>query len=262
MNRQNSYEQRDVYRFWNRHGKSPWRCEGRHRCMALDRRQAPTTFSSRRQWLERCFHPHRDKHALGWTGTDDRRLRPTISRDGDRTEETGSLFTANAKQMSLIHVACRVRRVELVIEPGQSLGLMIRGGIEYGLGIYVTGVDKESVADHAGLNVSLAFWCCTAWRLQSPPSTGRRPDPRSQRTIIHERHPRRGRESVQISQANVTRGARRGQSSTLVHDHWAGAVGRGPKKVSRLGNGGREGAQPAAATSVLESLVLHKRIWC
>ncbi|CAO1357137.1 unnamed protein product [Diamesa serratosioi] len=45
----------------------------------------------------------------------------------------------------------RVRRVELVIEPGQSLGLMIRGGIEYGLGIYVTGVDKDSVADRAGL---------------------------------------------------------------------------------------------------------------
>jgi hypothetical protein len=43
--------------------------------------------------------------------------------------------------------------VELVIEPGQSLGLMIRGGIEYGLGIYVTGVDKDSVADRAGLNV-------------------------------------------------------------------------------------------------------------
>ncbi|CAG9799669.1 unnamed protein product [Chironomus riparius] len=47
----------------------------------------------------------------------------------------------------------RVRRVELVIEPGQSLGLMIRGGIEYGLGIYVTGVDKDSVADRAGLSV-------------------------------------------------------------------------------------------------------------
>lgn len=46
-----------------------------------------------------------------------------------------------------------MRRVELVIEPGQSLGLMIRGGIEYGLGIYVTGVDKDSVADLAGLNV-------------------------------------------------------------------------------------------------------------
>lgn len=41
-----------------------------------------------------------------------------------------------------------------MIEPGQSLGLMIRGGIEYGLGIYVTGVDKDSVADRAGLNVN------------------------------------------------------------------------------------------------------------
>lgn len=50
----------------------------------------------------------------------------------------------------------RVRRVELVIEPGQSLGLMIRGGVEYGLGIYVTGVDKDSVADRAGLSVSFS----------------------------------------------------------------------------------------------------------
>ncbi|XP_017481868.1 PREDICTED: uncharacterized protein LOC108370928 [Rhagoletis zephyria] len=47
----------------------------------------------------------------------------------------------------------RIRRVELLIEPGQSLGLMIRGGVEYGLGIFVTGVDKDSVADRAGLMV-------------------------------------------------------------------------------------------------------------
>ncbi|EDV97228.1 GH16730 [Drosophila grimshawi] len=47
----------------------------------------------------------------------------------------------------------RVRRVELLIEPGQSLGLMIRGGVEYGLGIFVTGVDKESVADRSGLMI-------------------------------------------------------------------------------------------------------------
>ncbi|XP_048266297.1 whirlin isoform X10 [Bombus affinis] len=47
----------------------------------------------------------------------------------------------------------RTRKVELCIEPGQSLGLMIRGGLEYGLGIYVTGVDKDSVADRAGLLV-------------------------------------------------------------------------------------------------------------
>ncbi|XP_057332815.1 whirlin isoform X2 [Microplitis mediator] len=47
----------------------------------------------------------------------------------------------------------RTRKVELCIEPGQSLGLMIRGGLEYGLGIYVTGVDKDSVADRVGLLV-------------------------------------------------------------------------------------------------------------
>jgi hypothetical protein len=47
-------------------------------------------------------------------------------------------------------------QVELSIEPGQSLGLMIRGGVEYNLGIFITGVDKDSVADRAGLMVSVA----------------------------------------------------------------------------------------------------------
>lgn len=51
----------------------------------------------------------------------------------------------------------RTRKVELCIEHGQSLGLMIRGGLEYGLGIYVTGVDKDSVADRAGLLVRIAL---------------------------------------------------------------------------------------------------------
>lgn len=49
----------------------------------------------------------------------------------------------------------RIRRVELLIEPGQSLGLMIRGGVEYGLGIFITGVDKDSVADRSGLMVCI-----------------------------------------------------------------------------------------------------------
>jgi len=53
----------------------------------------------------------------------------------------------------------RTRKVELCIEPGQSLGLMIRGGLEYGLGIYVTGVDKDSVADRAGLLVRITLFC-------------------------------------------------------------------------------------------------------
>lgn len=58
---------------------------------------------------------------------------------------------------SCLPLLLRIRRVELLIEPGQSLGLMIRGGMEYGLGIYITGVDKDSVADRAGLMVSCCF---------------------------------------------------------------------------------------------------------
>ncbi|XP_077987158.1 whirlin-like [Glandiceps talaboti] len=45
------------------------------------------------------------------------------------------------------------RKVHLVVEDGQSLGLMIRGGAEFGLGIYITGVDAFSVAEYAGLKV-------------------------------------------------------------------------------------------------------------
>lgn len=48
--------------------------------------------------------------------------------------------------------------MDLCIEPGQSLGLMIRGGVEYNLGIFITGVDKDSVADRAGLMVSSFFY--------------------------------------------------------------------------------------------------------
>lgn len=87
--------------------------------------------------------------------------------------------------------------MELVIEPGQSLGLMIRGGVEYGLGIYVTGVDKDSVADRAGLSVS-----CSRLHFTYSHKTalimylGGRSDIGSQWTIIHECIPRRGRESI------------------------------------------------------------------
>uniref|UniRef100_A0A3Q3IVP4 PDZ domain-containing protein n=1 Tax=Monopterus albus TaxID=43700 RepID=A0A3Q3IVP4_MONAL len=43
--------------------------------------------------------------------------------------------------------------VSLNMDDGRSLGLMIRGGAEYGLGIYITGVDPGSAADAGGLKV-------------------------------------------------------------------------------------------------------------
>nr|XP_012624270.1 whirlin isoform X2 [Microcebus murinus] len=43
------------------------------------------------------------------------------------------------------------KKVNLVLGDGRSLGLTIRGGAEYGLGIYITGVDAGSEAESSGL---------------------------------------------------------------------------------------------------------------
>lgn len=43
--------------------------------------------------------------------------------------------------------------MSLNLDDGRSLGLMIRGGAEYGLGIYITGVDPGSAADAGALKV-------------------------------------------------------------------------------------------------------------
>ncbi|XP_071485975.1 whirlin-like [Diadema antillarum] len=45
------------------------------------------------------------------------------------------------------------KKVNVVVNEGESLGLMIRGGKEFGLGIYITGIDTYSVADDCGLKV-------------------------------------------------------------------------------------------------------------
>ncbi|KAK3555452.1 hypothetical protein QTP86_016099 [Hemibagrus guttatus] len=45
------------------------------------------------------------------------------------------------------------KKVNLVLDDGRSLGLMIRGGAEYALGIYITGVDRDSAAECGGLKV-------------------------------------------------------------------------------------------------------------
>ena len=50
-------------------------------------------------------------------------------------------------------------QVTVVVDPGQSLGLMVRGGLEFALGIYVSGVDQESVAEQVGIKVRI----CQGW---------------------------------------------------------------------------------------------------
>ena len=45
---------------------------------------------------------------------------------------------------------------------------MIRGGAEYGLGIYITGVDPGSAADHGGLKVFTDITIHILWKLFHP----------------------------------------------------------------------------------------------
>ncbi|XP_045109320.1 LOW QUALITY PROTEIN: whirlin-like [Portunus trituberculatus] len=47
----------------------------------------------------------------------------------------------------------QVSTVEVEVVGSESLGLMIRGGVEYSLGIFITGVDQDSAAYKAGLKV-------------------------------------------------------------------------------------------------------------
>ena len=47
--------------------------------------------------------------------------------------------------------------MNLVVDDGESLGLMIRGGREFSLGIYITGIDAFSVAEQAELKVGIAM---------------------------------------------------------------------------------------------------------
>lgn len=96
------------------------------------------------------------RQTCSWMDKHGRPASPPYDFEGRRSDRR-ERFVANPRfaHMKLTNFRRRVRRVDLVIEPGQSLGLMIRGGIEYGLGIYVTGVDKDSVADRAGLIVRI-----------------------------------------------------------------------------------------------------------
>ena len=43
-----------------------------------------------------------------------------------------------------------------MIDKGKDLGISIRGGIEHGLGIYISAVEEDSVAVAYGLKVLLA----------------------------------------------------------------------------------------------------------
>ncbi|XP_030062174.1 whirlin [Microcaecilia unicolor] len=67
----------------------------------------------------------------------------------------GSQMTQDSEKRSNLQLLQEgdEKKVNLVLDEGRSLGLMIRGGAEYALGIYITGVDRGSEAESAGLKV-------------------------------------------------------------------------------------------------------------
>ncbi|XP_050389473.1 whirlin isoform X2 [Patella vulgata] len=70
----------------------------------------------------------------------------------EQLHPTEPLEHRNRSGLSLLK-ASDERKVNVKVPRGKSLGLMVRGGREFGLGIYVSGVDHYSVAEMAGLKV-------------------------------------------------------------------------------------------------------------
>ena len=54
-------------------------------------------------------------------------------------------------------------QVNISLDDGRPLGLMIRGGAEYALGIYITGVDRGSAAEYGGLKVLMQGVTSCSW---------------------------------------------------------------------------------------------------
>ncbi|KAK3087687.1 hypothetical protein FSP39_009179 [Pinctada imbricata] len=61
--------------------------------------------------------------------------------------------TLNKKTGFMLHKGPDEKKLTIVVDQGQKLGLLIRGGLEFALGIYVSGVDQGSVAEQAGVKV-------------------------------------------------------------------------------------------------------------
>ncbi|XP_067940786.1 whirlin-like isoform X2 [Watersipora subatra] len=85
-----------------------------------------------------------------WVDTNGRSCSPPPLASG--MGNTPSSSVSRRSGMSLISSQDE-RKINLRIEKGHGLGLMIRGGSEYGLGIYITGVDHNSAAQRSGIRV-------------------------------------------------------------------------------------------------------------
>ncbi|KAG5272932.1 hypothetical protein AALO_G00170860 [Alosa alosa] len=91
-------------------------------------------------------------HVYTWVDPQGR----SVSPPPDLTEHSSATLRRGDSQrrshMQLLQEGDE-KKVNLILDDGRSLGLMIRGGAEYALGIYITGVDRGSAAEFGGLKV-------------------------------------------------------------------------------------------------------------
>ncbi|XP_076742427.1 whirlin isoform X5 [Maylandia zebra] len=98
-------------------------------------------------------------HVYTWVDPQGRSVSPPPDLPEHRSATLRRTDSQRRSNMQLLQEGDE-KKVNLVLDDGRSLGLMIRGGAEYALGIYITGVDQGSAAECGGLK-----------SLPAPPST-------------------------------------------------------------------------------------------
>ncbi|XP_068430460.1 whirlin isoform X2 [Clinocottus analis] len=91
-------------------------------------------------------------HVYTWVDPQGRGVSPPPDLPEHRSATLRRTDSQRRSNMQLLQEGDE-KKVNLVLDDGRSLGLMIRGGAEYALGIYITGVDQGSAAECGGLKV-------------------------------------------------------------------------------------------------------------
>ncbi|KAL0965380.1 hypothetical protein UPYG_G00280550 [Umbra pygmaea] len=105
-------------------------------------------------------------HVYTWVDPQGRSVSPPPDLPEHRSATLRRTDSQRRSNMQLLQEGDE-KKVNLVLDDGRSLGLMIRGGAEYALGIYITGVDRGSAAECGGLKVPI-HWVFNSQLLRFP----------------------------------------------------------------------------------------------
>ncbi|XP_056395804.1 whirlin [Hyla sarda] len=95
---------------------------------------------------------HVSSHIYTWVDPQGRSVSPPGGLSHNNNPSVGVPEKEKRSHLQLLQEGDE-KKVNLVLGEGSSLGLLIRGGAEYSLGIYITGVDHGSEAESTGLKV-------------------------------------------------------------------------------------------------------------